>query len=300
MRIAMIVLLIVGIVIPKSSRAIDAASKAGVAEAAAQVKALEKDLNTLELRLKELRRQRDAMIAEAVEPAGPPPPTNNVPGYSDVKAPTYINDIKCRPPLKYQKTRPVDADAMKYCRPLSPWTRLLLENLSVGAGYAYTNIAGVQNVSANLPVVSQNTNSYQVGGGFSGKPILRHVLALFDDDPSRPREVRAQGSALEDLLINAVQLNAGGGYGRAQLVKNGTAVTSATSRPSFSVGINYVVDLERLYIHLVHNDWSDSSHDTRPVDAGYYYSPEAGFWEGNGSDPSQHGWIDHAPPPAPN
>lgn len=220
------------------------------------------------------------------------PPTNNVPAYTDVKLPTVVNDIKCRPVLKYDD-KPTD-DHLRYCHPLSPWERLLVENLAAGAGYTYANLVGFQNVALSLPLFQQTTSSYQVGGGFSGKPILKQLrAALWDPDPVlRPREVTEQGSTLEDLLFNAVQINAGGGYGRSLQIKNGVVATSETSRPSFSVGVSYVVDLERLYIHATRGDWSDT---TRPVDAGYFFSPAKGFWKGTGEGNS-NGLI--ATPPA--
>ncbi len=167
-----------------------------------------------------------------------------------------------------------------YCNPLYPTTRLLLENLMVSFNQSYTNVAGYPNVGANVPITQTAGNTYQFGVGFVQKPILKQLRAVFydqlykHDDEKTPSAVTQQGTLSEDLLFNALTLNAGMSFGKTLTIKNGTAIQTLNSRPSYYAGLTLSWNVERLYIHLAHPN-------ARPADDGYYFrAPCPSFWYG--------------------
>jgi hypothetical protein len=221
----------------------------------------------------------------------PPPP------YSPSGPTNVISDIGCRRKLGlYFKGDPVKEGAATTaqvpqqrpffgCNELYPWTRLVFENATLGASDAYTNVAGYP--SATSPIVQQTGNSYQFGVGYTQKPFLKQLRRLVywksDHDPA----IDNQGSLQEDLLYNALSMNAGISYGKTLTIKNQSVTESQNSRPSYSLGANYSLDLERLWIHIAHSDWKlDDRRDSRGTsDAGYYYEPTEA-----GPSPSQNFW----------
>jgi hypothetical protein len=66
-----------------------------------------------------------------------------------------------------------------YCNQLNNFTRLVFENLSAGFNESYTNIAGSTNVGAGVPVTQTAGTTFQIGIGYSQKPILKQLRALF-------------------------------------------------------------------------------------------------------------------------
>ena len=201
-----------------------------------------------------------------------------------------INDIGCRKKLELQDAdgnpwKSGDKNALQQarvatdypypgCHELSAVERLIFENAVAGASESYTNLAGFP--SATAPIVQQSGNVYQFGIGYSQKPLLKQLRRLVHynaDDPA----ISSQGSWSEDFIYNAILFNAGVAYGQSLVIKNGTATTSSYSRPSYSVGMTYSLDLERAWIHLIYG----SLDDARPADQGYYYTPQQrhpGFW----------------------
>jgi hypothetical protein len=173
----------------------------------------------------------------------------------------------------------------RYCHPLSPLTRLVLENAGFSATGGYSNSAGngnglFQGTSSNT-LITTATDNYAVGVGYTSKPILKQLRALAY--PATGREpIANQGTPAEDLFWNAVTLNAAISYGRQLQVKGGTVTDSFNTRPFYSVSATYALDLERLYVYLAHPD-------TRPVDQGYYFGPtKTGFFlDPKSADPNQ-------------
>lgn len=165
-----------------------------------------------------------------------------------------------------------------YCNPLYPITRLFLENAAVSANEGYTNVAGFTNVAANVPITQTAGNTYQVGIGYSQKPILKQIRALLENNERRPSSVTNQGTFLEDFLFNAITMNAGFSYGKTLTIKNGSAIQTLNSRPSYYASLTYSLDLERMWIYAAHHDSDDRN---RAVNAGYYYhAPCSDFWDG--------------------
>ena len=157
------------------------------------------------------------------------------------------------------------------CKSLSPLTRLIFENAGASSTYQYTNEAGLTNLVGGSPASTaqvQATNAYSVGVGYVNKPILKQILALTEPADGRV-DVGRQGTLEEDFIYNALTLSASGGYGRTLQAKNGKISDAFTTRPFYSVSLNYGFDLERAYVHLFHSD-------ARPADPGYYYEPNAG------------------------
>lgn len=184
-------------------------------------------------------------------------------------------------PLPPEKAE-VPAISDQYCRPLLPATRLILENAAISSTFQHSNQAGLTNVAATNPsntALIQSNDSYSVGVGYVNKPILKQARAVVENDKDGRRDVSRQGTFWEDFFWNAILANASLSYGRTITVKNGQLTDSLVTRPSFSAGVTYQLDLERAYVHLFHTDFFRL--DNRPVDAGYYYAPnpdDKNFW----------------------
>lgn len=158
----------------------------------------------------------------------------------------------------------VSAMSDHYCYALSPWTRLILENAGFSANDTYSNQAGYTNATtANIKTTIANT--YQVGVGYSNKPILKQLRALID--PADGREAASkQGTFIEDFVFNAVTVNAYVSYGRALQIQNGVHVNAYNTKPYYGVSATYALDLERMWIYATKDG-------ARPADQGYYYQP---------------------------
>ena len=235
--------------------------------------------------IEELKRTVDELKAElgqryrpfkALEPnaadVGPPPPTANVPSPIVLSSSSVVNDMTCRPKLSVKD----DLARPSGCERLNPATRLLLENLSAAVTGSYTNIAGSQNISAELPITQTATTTYQVGIGYKGKPILTQIRAFWDEDEDHPRAVTNQGTAWEDFLFNAVQLNAVIGYGEA-LTERIPLVSAQRTRNQRTQSASHIRLISKGHgVHLIH-----SGDLTRPVDPGYHYTPPcSSYWDG--------------------
>jgi hypothetical protein len=86
------------------------------------------------------------------------------------------------------------------------------------------------------------------------------------------KDVARQGTPTEDFILNAITMNAYGGYGRTLASHDGMISDAFTSKPFYSVSLSYGIDLERLYEHV-------RFPDSRPVDPGYYYQTiQPPFW----------------------
>lgn len=183
-------------------------------------------------------------------------------------------------------------DETFYCNPLRPITRLLFENAAVAFNEGYTNVAGFTNVAANVPITQSVGNTFQVGVGYSQKPILKQIRSLFFEDPKEPYSVRNQGTLAEDLLFNAITLNAGISYGKTLTIKNNTAaIESLNSRPSYYISGTWSLDIEKLWIHLAHPE-------SRTANSGYYFgAPCQSFWTGQVCNSAPSGVNDVPQPP---
>ncbi len=159
------------------------------------------------------------------------------------------------------------------CRALSPWTRLLLENAGVSANYNYSNQSGLISSPGSNPtsiIQTTATSSYGVGVGYTNKPILKQFRSLFFPSNSRYATFQ-QGTPMEDLVWNAITINASYSYGRTLAIKNSVPTNTFNTRPYYSVGATWAVDLERLWVYgkrVEENDRYD-----RPLDSGFYYRP---------------------------
>ena len=288
----------VRIEVQRQIEALTAQLNAQVRELKAQNAALEKRNDMLEFQQSVASQALyEKFMTEAKVPAADLP-KGNVPSYSNPPGPNIINDITCRPRLTYVGTESTGDDpARKYCNVLRPGTRLLLENLNAGITGGYTNIAGSPNL-AGLNITESATTFYQVGIGYVQKPILRHIRALFDEDPNRPAAITHQNSILDDFVFNAVQMNAGVGYGRALTIRDQDRIETANNRPQYSASLSYSLDLQRVYIHLFHGGVRGQT-EVRPVDAGYYYAPpNNSFWDGAAKDSAiMHGLQTPSPKP---
>jgi hypothetical protein len=159
------------------------------------------------------------------------------------------------------------------CQALSPWTRLLLENAGVSSNYTYSNQAGVNSSPGSNPtsiIQTNETSTYGVGVGYTNKPILKQVRALLYPANARDATYR-QGTFLEDFIYNGVTVNASYSYGRTLALKGSSGnsavpTTTFNTRPYFSVGATWSMDLERLWVYA-------TKPGARPVDAGFYYQP---------------------------
>jgi len=192
-----------------------------------------------------------------------PSAKENPPQYAYLDVPQYIKNNALM-----ERLSPHDEF---YCNPLSPLTRVLLENLTAGVNDSYTNAAGSTNVGAGVPITQTSGNTFQVGIGYAQKPILRQLRAFWHSDVV-PAEVAEQGTPFEDFIYNAVFLNAGISYGKTLNVKQGggtpasSVIETLNTRPTYFVGLTYSIDLERAWIHIMHPY-------SRAADAGYYYKP---------------------------
>jgi len=272
-----------------------------------EIQALQSQVDSLKEQLHAREKNEKSLLdsLQAFVPGGKSAPTANVPDTFSSAAPTPIADVGCRgklgvdtDPLK----KPLNAVQADHCGELSPLTRLAFENLAAGVTGGYTNIAGSQNIGAGLPVVSTSTSTYRIGIGWVGKPIVRQLRSVFFHEAAEPNEpdafglhfgpedetsksprlaVTHQGSAFEDLVVNPWVLNATIGYGKTLQLKDGDRIEAAGSRPSYSATLSYVVDLERLYVHVFHGqDFG------RPTDSGYYFAPGSeAWWHGRGFPP---------------
>ncbi len=203
----------------------------------------------------------------------PPAPTGTIPNYSPT-GPGINSDITCRPTLAgyptsdsnpiWKEARVDPMRAIGICKPLSPVTRLLLEDASASSNYAYSNQVGLQNGLATNPSSTlqvQATNMWQLGLGYTNKPILKELRALAY--PWDEREATAhQGTFLEDFFWDAIGINASISYGRALAKTNGVLTDAFTTRPFYSVGATYSLDLERMWVYAAHPG-------SRPGDPGY-------------------------------
>jgi len=157
---------------------------------------------------------------------------------------------------------------------LSPWTRLALENAGVSANYTYSNQAGVISSPGSSPtsiIQTTATSTYGVGIGYTNKPILKQMRALLYPSNVRDATYR-QGTFLEDFIYNAITINASISYGRTLALKGSTVqptvpVNTFNTRPYYSVGATWSMDLERLWVYA-------TKPGSRPLDAGYYYQPQ--------------------------
>lgn len=237
-----------------------------------------REIEELRREVQELRKEIEGLRKRGIflSDKKPEPPRGTPPGFAPMSGPSgIVNDIKCQPQLRVGE----EATARRRgCRMTPRWTRLAFGNLYAGATGAYTNVAGSPNVAASLPITESSTTTYQVGIGFVRKPILNHLRGLLDDTGEVPAAVRNQGGILEDLLFNAVHLNAGISYGKALTTKDGSSILTSNSEPAYSVGIGYSVDIERLAGHVM----AKRKESERPVDAGYIFQPMQGcdFWSG--------------------
>jgi hypothetical protein len=248
------------------------------------------EIQQLKQQLKEVKDQLkflpETEVFKSLQPESKAPPTTNGPDVFSPSAPGAISDVGCRGRLS-GKTNPSDpANKLvgltddKHCGQLYPITRLAFENLSLGVTGGYTNLAASPNLGANLPIVRNSTTTYRVGIGWSGKPIVRQLRSVWlNEDPnSVSLAVMRQGSAWEDFAINPWVLNAAVGYGKTSVLKNEDRIRAGGSRPSYSATLSYVLDLERVWVHLAHGEGA-----ARPVDPGYYFAPgNEDWWEGRG------------------
>lgn len=175
-----------------------------------------------------------------------------------------VFDANGRP---YSLLASVSSISDHYCHALSPLTRLILENAGVAANDTYSNQAGYTNAStSNIKTTIANT--YQVGIGYSNKPILKQLRALFYPADGRDAASK-QGTFREDVLYNAFTMNAYVSYGRALQIQNGTAVNAYNTRPYYGVSATYALDLERMWIYLTKGGILNDQ--VRAADQGYYF-----------------------------
>jgi len=239
-----------------------------------------------------------------------PAPSNLVPGLTSVA----YTDISCRPKLDvavpsfvikkgaeggYEIVPSDTAGKVSKrrddCVPLSPLTRLIIENSDFVATGGYSNSVGLSN--ALLPsnqLITTATTNYSVGIGYAKKPILKQLRALFYGANSR-EAIAQQGTFLEDFLWNAVTLDASYSWGRQLQVKAAVPVDTFNTRPFYSVSGTYTLDFEKLYIDL--KNLGVSPRTVRPADQGWYFEPkDSGYYQdpadANDSDaPNQRfGW----------
>jgi hypothetical protein len=214
-----------------------------------------------------------------------PPPTGTIPSYLP-ETPNLTEDITCRPTLAGQSNSDKDptwgtasvGTINSACMPLSPWTRLLLENANFSANDTYTNQVGLGNTLIANPATTaqiQSSNIWGVGVGYTTKPILKQMRALFY--PTDEREATSQqGTFWEDAFWEAIAVNASLSYGQALAKTNGVLTDALTTKPFYSVSASYSLNLERMWVYATHG----GSPMTRPVDPGYYM-------ESNFTDPGE-------------
>lgn len=192
-------------------------------------------------------------------------------------------------PIPYQASV---ASMSPYCQALSPLARLMFENAGITATTGYGNSAVYGNTLLKDPVLTTTSaNTYLLGVGYTNKPILKQIRALFFPADSR-YAVSKQGTFCEDVLFNAITVNASYGWGRQLEVKAGLPIDTYNSRPAYNVSVTYAVDLERLYVYALHGG-------SRPVDPGYYYGPTRNdFYKDTnqrfGIVPEDYSWPDKA------
>jgi hypothetical protein len=193
-----------------------------------------------------------AASAGGAAPTTTPPATGTIPTYLP-ETPNLTDDIQCRPILtpKPGDSTWTSADVPAIngaCRPLSPWTRFFLENASFSANDTYTNQVGLGNTLNANPATTaqiQSSNIWQLGVGYSSKPILKQVRALFY--PTDEREATSQqGTFWEDAFWEAIAVNASLSYGQALAKTNGMITDALTTRPFYSVSASYSLSLERM------------------------------------------------------
>ena len=199
-----------------------------------------------------------------------------IPSYTP-ETPNLTNDLGCRPALA--PTTPDSAwSAAKVptinsaCTPLSPWTRFFLENASFSANDSYTNQAGLQNTLIANPGTTaqiQSSNIWNVGVGYSSKPILKQIRALFYP-ADEAYATSKQGTFWEDAFWEAVAVNASLSYGQALAKTNGMLTDALTTRPFYSLSASYSLSLERMWIYATQT----GNPNAHPVDPGYYINSE--------------------------
>ena len=184
----------------------------------------------------------------------------------------YYNIISAGTPGEVPKPRrgaalfPDGSDDRGDCRPLSPLTRLITENSDFIATGGYSNSVGVAN--ALLPsnqLITTATTNFAVGIGYSKKPILKQLRALFYGSDSR-EAIAWQGTFWEEFFWNAITMDASYSWGRQLQVKAGIATSSYNTRPFYSISGTYTLDIERLYIYA--KNIGAGTRTVRPADYG--------------------------------
>jgi len=223
------------------------------------------------------------------------PPTNSAP--SNIVTPltnVAYTDISCRPkldvsPPSYSINKdsegrwvPVRSDragkvsaTRDDCQPLSPITRLLIENSDFVASGARSNSAGFANalLPSNQGLVTTATTTYSFGVGYSRKPILKQLRALLYPADSR-EAIAQQGTWLEDFFWNAITMDASYSWGRQLQIKGATGpIDSYNTRPFYSASATYTLDFEKLYIDLKNLKPGVPPNTIRPADQGWYFGP---------------------------